>query len=82
MHALDHLVLEPLRPARERIHKLPGTIDFFVVIEGKSFDEAMAWLMPIANSPHKSPRRESARLQMEQLKAAKASAGAQAAVTN
>jgi tetratricopeptide (TPR) repeat protein len=41
----------------------------------KRYDEAIAWLMPVANSPHKSPRREAARLQMEQLKAAKAAAG-------
>jgi tetratricopeptide (TPR) repeat protein len=45
----------------------------------RRYDEAIAWLMPIANSPHKSPRREKARLQMEQLKAAKAAAGQQAA---
>lgn len=41
----------------------------------KRYDEAMAWLMPIANSPHKSPRREAARKQMEELRAAKAAAG-------
>ncbi len=41
----------------------------------KRYDEAMAWLMPVANSPHKSPRREKARQQMEQLKAAKATSG-------
>jgi len=46
--------------------------------EGR-FDEAIAWLMPVANSPHRSPRRERARQQMEQLKAAKAAAGQQAA---
>ncbi len=40
----------------------------------RRYDEAMAWLMPIANSPHKSPRREKARKQMESLKAAKAAA--------
>jgi tetratricopeptide (TPR) repeat protein len=45
----------------------------------KRFDEAMAWLMPVANSTHRSPRREKARQQMEQLKAAKAAAGQQAA---
>lgn len=38
----------------------------------KRYDEAMAWLLPIANSPHESPRREAARSQMEQLRAAKA----------
>lgn len=43
------------------------------------YDEAMAWLMPVANSPHKSPRREKAREQMEQLKTAKAAAGKQVA---
>lgn len=37
----------------------------------KNYDEAIAWLMPIANSPHESPRRETAREQMEQLRAAK-----------
>jgi tetratricopeptide (TPR) repeat protein len=41
----------------------------------RRYDEAMGWLMPVANSPHKSPRREAARRQMEQLKAAKAAAG-------
>ena len=45
------------------------------------YDEAMAWLMPVANSPHKSPRREAARRQMEQLKAAKAAAGQKSAAT-
>jgi tetratricopeptide (TPR) repeat protein len=48
----------------------------------KRYDEAMAWLMPVANSTHKSPRREAARKQMEQLKAAKATAGKQAVATN
>jgi tetratricopeptide (TPR) repeat protein len=48
----------------------------------KRYDEAIAWLMPVANSPHRSPRREAARQQMEQLKAAKASAGKQAAAAN
>jgi hypothetical protein len=43
----------------------------------RRYDEAIAWLMPVANSPHKSPRREKARQQMDQLKAAKA-AGPQA----
>lgn len=37
----------------------------------RQYDEAMGWLMPIANSPHESPRREAAREQMEQLRAAK-----------
>lgn len=46
----------------------------------RRYDEAMAWLMPVANSPHKSPRREAARQQMEQLKAAKA--GTQVDATN
>jgi tetratricopeptide (TPR) repeat protein len=41
----------------------------------RRYDEAIAWLMPVANSPHRSPRREKARQQMEQLKAAKAAAG-------
>ena len=41
----------------------------------KRYDEAIAWLMPVANSPHRSPRREAARQQMEQLKAAKAAGG-------
>ena len=45
----------------------------------KRYDEAIAWLMPVANSPHRSPRREAARQQMEQLKAAKAAAGKPAA---
>lgn len=45
----------------------------------RRFDEAMAWLMPVANSTHRSPRREKARQQMEQLKAAKAAAGSVAA---
>ena len=48
----------------------------------KRYDEAMGWLMPVANSPHKSPRREAARQQMEQLKAAKATAGQKAAAIN
>lgn len=39
------------------------------------YDEAMAWLVSLANSPHESPRREAARAQMEQLRAAKAAAG-------
>jgi hypothetical protein len=43
----------------------------------KHYDEAIAWLMPIANSP----RREAARQQMEQLKAAKAAAGGLARTT-
>jgi len=43
----------------------------------RRYDEAMAWLMPVANSTHRSPRREKARQQMEQLKAAKAAAGGQ-----
>jgi tetratricopeptide (TPR) repeat protein len=47
----------------------------------RRFDEAIAWLMPVANSPHRSPRREKARQQMEQLKAAKAAAGKQVATT-
>lgn len=38
----------------------------------RRFDEAMGWLLPIANSPHESPRRAVAREQMEKLKAAKA----------
>lgn len=33
------------------------------------YAEAMAWLMPIANSPHESPRRDAAQQQMEQLRA-------------
>lgn len=36
------------------------------------YEEAIAWLMPIANSPHESPRREAAREQMERLKSARA----------
>ena len=44
----------------------------------RRYDEAIAWLMPVANSPHRSPRRERARQQMEQLKAAKAVTGQQA----
>lgn len=44
----------------------------------RRYDEAIAWLMPVANSPHKSPRREKARQQMDQLKAAKAASGQQA----
>jgi tetratricopeptide (TPR) repeat protein len=48
----------------------------------KRYDEAMGWLMPVANSPHKSPRREAARQQMEQLKAAKATAGQKTAAIN
>jgi tetratricopeptide (TPR) repeat protein len=47
----------------------------------RRFDEAMAWLMPVANSTHRSPRREKARQQMEQLKAAKAAAGSPAAAS-
>ena len=38
----------------------------------RRFDEAMGCLLPIANSPHESPRRDAAREQMEKLKAAKA----------
>ena len=38
----------------------------------RRFDEAMGWLLPIANSPHESPRRDAAREQMEKLKAANA----------
>ena len=38
----------------------------------RRYDEAIALLLPIANSPHESPRREVAREQMEKLKAAKA----------
>ncbi len=38
----------------------------------KRFDEAIAWLLPIANSPHESPRRDAAREQRAQLEAAKA----------
>ncbi|MBA3667654.1 MAG: hypothetical protein H0W65_08025 [Sphingomonas sp.] len=41
----------------------------------KRYDEAIAWLMPVANSPHKSPRREAAQQQMKQLRAAKAAGG-------
>lgn len=47
----------------------------------RRYDEAIAWLMPVANSPHRSPRREAARQQMEQLKAAKTAAGKRAATT-
>ena len=76
--------IDGLRQAVSLLPRDTGTRQLLVdqLATDKSFDEAMAWLMPIANSPHKSPRREAARLQMEQLKAAKASAGAQAAVTN
>lgn len=76
--------IDGLRQAVSLLPRDTGTRQLLVdqLARDKSFDEAMAWLMPIANSPHKSPRREAARLQMEQLKAAKASAGAQAAVTN
>lgn len=42
------------------------------------YDEAIGWLIPVANSPHESPRREAARAQMEQLKAAKAAKVAKA----
>jgi tetratricopeptide (TPR) repeat protein len=42
------------------------------------YGEAIAWLMPVANSPHKSPRREAAQKQMEQLKAALAAGSSQA----
>ena len=38
----------------------------------KRYDEAIAWLLPIANSPHESPRRDTAREQRERLEAAKA----------
>ena len=34
------------------------------------YSEAIAWLLPIANSPHDSPRRDSAREQMTSLRAA------------
>lgn len=39
-----------------------------------NYDQAIAWLIPVANAPHESPRREAARAQTEQLKAAKAAA--------
>ena len=48
----------------------------------RRYGEAIAWLMPVAHSPHKSPRREKARQQMEQLKAAEVAAGKQAATIN
>ena len=38
----------------------------------KRYDEAIAWLLPIANSPHESPRREAARELRVKLEAAKA----------
>jgi tetratricopeptide (TPR) repeat protein len=41
----------------------------------RRYADAIEWLMPIANSPHKSPLREAARKQMEELKAAEATAG-------
>lgn len=42
----------------------------------RRYGEAMAWLMPIANSPHDLPQRTAARERMEQLRAAKAAAPA------
>jgi len=38
----------------------------------KRYDEAIGWLLPIANSPHESPRREVARELRAKLEAAKA----------
>ena len=38
----------------------------------KHYDEAITWLLPIANSPHESPRREAARELRKKLEAAKA----------
>ena len=43
------------------------------------YGEAIDWLMPIANSPHKSPQREAARKRMDALKAAMASSSAKPA---
>jgi hypothetical protein len=40
----------------------------------KRYAEAMAWLLPIANSPHDSPRRTAAREQMEKLRALRTAA--------
>jgi hypothetical protein len=40
----------------------------------KRYAEAMAWLLPIANSPHESPRRTAAREQMEKLRALRTAA--------
>jgi hypothetical protein len=45
----------------------------------RRYGEAIDWLMPIANSPHKSPQREAARKQMAVLKAAMAAAPAKPA---
>lgn len=58
---------------RQVVSLLPGndTIRWLLVDElakRRKYDEAMAWLMPLANSPHESPMRDEARARMEQLK--------------
>lgn len=59
-----------LLPRDDRIRQL--VVD--QLARDRRYDEAMAWLVSLSNSPHESPRREAARAQMEQLRAAKAAA--------
>jgi len=77
------IAIDGLRQAVSLLPRDTGARQLLVdqLARDKRYDEAMAWLIPVANSPHKSPRREAAKKQMEQLKAAKAAAGQQAATT-
>ena len=67
------LSVEGLLQAVTRLPRDNGARQLLVdqMARDKRFDEAISWLLPIANSPHESPRRDAAREQREQLEVAK-----------
>ena len=71
MIAFGLLQATSLLPRDDRVRQL--VVD--QLARDQRYDEAMAWLISLANSPHESPRRDAARAQMEQLRAAKEAKG-------
>ncbi|MBA3730137.1 MAG: hypothetical protein H0W92_04955 [Sphingomonas sp.] len=67
------VAIEGLIQVVSRLPRDNGTRQLLVdqMVRDKRFDEAIAWLRPIANSPHESPRRDAAREQLKQLEVAK-----------
>ncbi len=67
------LAIEGLLQVVARLPRDNGARQLLVdqMARDKRFDEAIAWLLPIANSPHESPRRDAAREQVKQLEVAK-----------
>lgn len=74
------LALDGLRKAVSLLPRDTSTRRLLInALEAKGrFAEAIAWLLPLASAPHESPLRDSAREQLERLRAKLAGGGAKA----